>query len=123
MLKYLMILTAVMFLGVSFVHAGPPLVTEKPIVQASDGSYSIEDKENKDEIQILEAGDMAALSDQKLLDVYMDAAVEIEASKAFHSTSGFSPKQYKQYKALLKYRLRLLMELQHRKLDVPPVTN
>jgi hypothetical protein len=72
-----------------------------------------------DDIVILGPKDVLALDDQKLLDVYIDAVVEIQASNLFHATSGFTPKDYKKYKALLKYRLQLLIEIHRRKIEMP----
>ena len=68
---------------------------------------------------ILEKADMVKLSDEKLLDSYMDVMVDLEASRAFHSTSGFSPKQYDEFRSLLKYRLLLLMEIHNRNIEIP----
>jgi hypothetical protein len=123
MLKIISILLGITFWGASFVQAGPPVVTERPVVQSADGSYAVEDKDSKDEVKVLDAKDVAALDDQKLLDAYMDVLVELEASKTFHATSGFSPKEYKKYKVLLKYRMLLAVEIHRRKLEVSPVLN
>ena len=71
------------------------------------------------EVAVLEKKDIAALADDKLIDKYMDAIVEIEASKTFHATNGFSPKDYKEFKDLLKFRLYLLMEIHSRNLETP----
>ena len=76
-----------------------------------------------DGIQVLEQKEITALTDENLMDVYIDVLVEMEASKTFHSTSGFTPKEYKKYKALLNYRLLLLFEIQRRKLELPPAVN
>ena len=70
-------------------------------------------------VSILPKEEIVKLSDDKLTDAYMDTVVEIEASKSFHTTSGFTPKQYGEYKDLLKYKMRLLMELHGRNIDVP----
>ena len=71
------------------------------------------------EIAVLEKVDVVKLSDEKLVDAYMDVLVEIEAIKTFHVTSGFTPKQYDALKDLLKYRLRLLMEIHSRNVELP----
>ncbi|MBF0122464.1 MAG: hypothetical protein HQL21_03510 [Candidatus Omnitrophica bacterium] len=76
-----------------------------------------------DEIQILEQKDITVLSDDKLIDAYIDVMVEMEASKAFHATSGFKPKEYVRYKELLKYRMLLRFEIYRRKLELPPEAN
>ena len=72
-----------------------------------------------DDIEILEQKDLAKLTDPQLVDTYIDVIVEMEASKTFHTTSGFTPKQYTAYKNLLRYRIRLLMEAHKRGIEVP----
>ena len=71
------------------------------------------------EITVLEKKDIVKLADDKLVDAYEDLLVELEASKAFHYTSGFVPKEYKAYKDLLKYRMLLLMEIHSRNIELP----
>jgi hypothetical protein len=73
------------------------------------------------EITILNKTDIAKLSDAQLLDTYVDILVELEASKSFHVTSGFTPKSYNEYKDLIRYRINLLMEIHKRGLETPPV--
>jgi len=73
-----------------------------------------------EDFQTLDQKAVAALTDDGLKDKYIDALVEIEASKSFHSTSGFTPNEYNKYKVLLKYRLLLLFEIYKRKLEIPP---
>ena len=71
------------------------------------------------EVTVLSKPEIQKLSDEALTDAYIDAAVEIEASKDFHRTAGFTPKEYKQHKDLLKYRILLIQEIEKRKLEVP----
>jgi hypothetical protein len=73
-----------------------------------------------EDYQTLDQKAVVALTDDGLKEKYIDALVEIEASKAFHSTSGFTPNAYSKYKELLKYRLLLLFEIYKRKLEIPP---
>lgn len=70
-------------------------------------------------VPILEKAEVSKLSDDKIVDAYLDVLVEIEAIRTFHTTSGFTPKQYDDYRDLLRYRLRLLMEINTRNLEVP----
>ncbi|MBF0619040.1 MAG: hypothetical protein HQL19_02605 [Candidatus Omnitrophica bacterium] len=77
----------------------------------------------EDGMVILTQKDIPQLSDEKLINAYIDVLVELDASKAFHSTSGFTPKEYNKYKDILKYRLFLLFEIQRRKLELPPMVN
>ena len=70
-------------------------------------------------VTILNKVAISKLSDDQLIDVYEDTTVEIDASRSFHATSGFSPKEYKDFKAMLKYRLLLLIEIHGRNLDLP----
>ena len=71
------------------------------------------------EITILEKKDIVKLTDDQLIDAYLDAVVEIDATRSFHNTSGFSTKDFKDFKALLKYRLELLIEIHSRNLEIP----
>jgi len=71
------------------------------------------------EIEILETKAVRQLVDEKLIDAYMDVLVELEAARSFHATSSFTPKEYKAFKDLLKYRLILLMEIHGRNLEIP----
>jgi hypothetical protein len=68
---------------------------------------------------ILDKPTIIKLSDSQLIDTYENTLVEIEASRSFHTTSGFSLKEYKDFKALLKFRLMLLVEIHNRELDLP----
>lgn len=72
-----------------------------------------------DEVVILEQSEIGKLTDTQLVDTYIEVIVELEAGKAFHTTSGFKPKEYTAYKDLLRYRIRLLMEMQKRGLEAP----
>jgi hypothetical protein len=71
------------------------------------------------DVNILEKPAIVKLTDDQLIDVYENTLVEIQASQSFHTTSGFSPKEYKDYKALLKFRLLLLVEIHARNLEIP----
>jgi len=71
------------------------------------------------DVTILDKAAITRLSDDQLTDAYESTIVEIDANKAFHATSGFSPKEFKDYKALLKYRLQLLVEIHSRNLELP----
>jgi len=71
------------------------------------------------DVTILDKSSIAKLTDDQILDVYENTLVEIEANRTFHATSGFSPKEYKDFKALLKFRLLLLIEIHSRNLELP----
>ena len=72
-----------------------------------------------DDITILEPTEIVKLTDPQLVNTFIDVIVEMEASKTFHTTSGFTPKEYTAYKNLLRYRIQLLMEIHKRGLEVP----
>lgn len=78
---------------------------------------------SNDDIKVLTQKEIALLSDDRLVDAYMDVLVEMEAGKTFHTTSGFKPREYARYKEILKYRLLLRFEIHRRKLEVPPEFN
>ena len=71
------------------------------------------------EVKILTKDEMVKLTDQGLIDTYIDVSVEIEAAKSFHATSGFMPKEYRTFKDLLRYRILLINEIKKRKLELP----
>ena len=71
------------------------------------------------DVTILNKPAIVKLSDDQLIDAYMNTLVEIEANRSFHATSGFSAKEYKNFKDLLKYRLMLLVEIHSRNLELP----
>jgi hypothetical protein len=73
-----------------------------------------------DELKVLDKKAIAVLTDEQLTDNFVDVLVELEAVKTFHTTSGFTPAEYNNYKNLLKYRLLLLIEIHKRKLALPP---
>lgn len=71
------------------------------------------------QIEILAENQIVKLANPQLLNAYIEVVVEIEAAKAFHTTSGFTPKDYKDFKDLLRYRILLLNEMAIRKLEIP----
>jgi len=71
------------------------------------------------DVIILEKPAITKLTDDQLIDTYENTLVEIQAGTSFHATSGFSPKEYKDYKALLKFRMMLLVEIHSRNLEIP----
>ena len=62
---------------------------------------------------------VAQWKDEKLIDMYIDAMIELEAANKFFSNTGMKPKEYKKYKRLLRYRTDLLIEIQARELMIP----
>ncbi len=72
------------------------------------------------QIEILEEEEIQKLTDAELRERYIDVVVEQEAMKAFHTTSGFSPKDYKDFKRVIRYKIFLLEQLQKRNMTPPP---
>ncbi len=70
-------------------------------------------------VTILDKKDIAKLSDEKLTDTYMDVLVDVEARKDFFNRFGLANQEFNDYKAVMKYRLLLLMEIHGRNLDIP----
>ena len=81
-------------------------------VGAAFGAY-------QSDIKILPSGQVATISNDALLKNYIDVCVEIQAANAFHAAPGFTPEEYQSYKDLLRYRILLINEIKHRKLEVP----
>ncbi len=74
----------------------------------------------KSDIAILDKSGIEGLSDDKLIDAYTDVLVDIEAQRTFYEAAGFSKQQhFDEYKDLLRYRLRLLMAIHTRQLEIP----
>lgn len=73
------------------------------------------------EIELLTSEETSALSDEALVDIYIEAKIEVNASKIFFGRSGFTPKDYKKYKELLGYIVRVRQEMHDRDIDAPPV--
>ena len=73
------------------------------------------------QIEILDKKAISKLSDEQIIDRYIDVLVEIEASSTFHQTSGFKPADYKKYKDILKYRFLLQQEIEERGLKAPGI--
>jgi hypothetical protein len=115
-MKFMGSMFAVLFFLTSLpAWALPEIKSDRP----TDTAFMGDAADKADEIQVLEAKDILLLDDQKLVEAYIDAIVEIDATKTFHSTSGFTPKEFKAYKGLLKYRLHLLFEIHRRKMEIP----
>ena len=68
---------------------------------------------------VLEKKDITKLTDEQLTDAYMDALVDVDARKDFFYHFGLSGKDLDDYKAVMKYRLLLLMEIHSRNIDIP----
>jgi len=75
------------------------------------------------DVAILDKAGITKLTDDQLIDTYENTEVEIQAANSFHATSGFSPKEYKDYKAMLKFRILLYVEIHSRNLDLPQLPN
>ena len=73
------------------------------------------------DIQMLSVEDIDKLSDDKLNGAYVEAKIELAASRTFHGKSGFTPKEYQKHKELLEYIVRLRREMLERQLEAPPV--
>lgn len=71
------------------------------------------------DVKILEKKEIAKLTDEQLTDTYMDAIVDVEARKGFFNRFGFTGRDLEDYRAVMKYRLLLLMEIHSRNLDIP----
>ena len=59
------------------------------------------------------------LSDEQLIENYIDVLVEVEALRTFYAKGGLVPKEYAQFKAIVKYKILLVQEINKRKLEVP----
>jgi hypothetical protein len=74
----------------------------------------------EEDIVILNKEDIAKLTNEQVIDAYIDTVVELEASKSFHATVRYTPQEYATYKSIMRYRVHLLMEINKRGLELPP---
>ena len=74
------------------------------------------------EMEILEKEAISKLSDEALVETYINVLVELEAGTTFSKAAGFNEKEYRRYKKLLRYRVDLMRELQKRQLEIPKIT-
>ncbi len=72
-------------------------------------------------VEILDRADIAKLNDQKLIDTYIDAMIEIEAAQIFYNKAGLTPKEHETYKEMLRFRTNLILEFEKRKIEVPRI--
>jgi hypothetical protein len=68
---------------------------------------------------VLDKKDISKLTDEQLLNTYMDTVVDVTARKDFFWHFGLAGKDLDDYKTVMKYRLLLLMEIHSRNLDIP----
>jgi len=73
------------------------------------------------DISLMSKEEIKSASDAQLLQSYIDAKIELDASRTFHGKAGFTPKEYEKHKDLLNYIITLRLEMQLRELEVPPI--
>jgi len=73
------------------------------------------------EYTVLTREEVKVLTDAEILSVYIEAKIELDATRAFHGEAGFTPKEYNRHKKLLNYIVTLRLEMQVREMDVPPI--
>ena len=71
------------------------------------------------EIAILGKNEISKLSDEQLIAAYTEAVVEVQAVKTFFSKGGLTPRDYDNFKDVLRYRISLIQEMTKRGLDIP----
>ncbi|MEW5895045.1 MAG: hypothetical protein AB1650_04740 [Candidatus Omnitrophota bacterium] len=72
-------------------------------------------------IKPLNPSAIEAMTDEKLIQVYIDAEIEVEAVGTFFEKAGFTPNDFASYKDLLYFRTFLVMELNKRKMPLPQI--
>jgi len=70
---------------------------------------------------ILTKEEIKQLDEAGLLNAYIDAKIELDASRTFHGKAGFTPKEYNRHKELLNLVIKLRLEMQLREMEVPPI--
>ena len=69
----------------------------------------------------LSASAVSELSNEKLIQAYIDAAIEVETVGKFYENAGFTPKELGRYRDLLYYRTSLITELNRRGIPIPQI--
>lgn len=72
------------------------------------------------EVKVLAKAEIEKLTGEQLADVYIEAKIEAEAQKTFYRT-GFTHKEFQEYREILSFIVRLRQEMEKRKMDAPPV--
>ncbi len=72
-------------------------------------------------IPVMDKSAIDQLSDEELMNKYIDVEIELEAATTFYSRAGLSSKDYDLYKKVLRFRTDLLLEIQQRKLEIPQI--
>lgn len=73
------------------------------------------------DVKVLKKEEIVKLTDDELLEQYINVIVELEAKNTFYRTSGMVPKDYAEYKSLIRYRIGLVMETHNRNLEIPSI--
>ena len=76
------------------------------------------------ELKMHSSLEIKEMSNEQLLDAYLDAKIEERASAEFHEGAGFSnAKEYQMRKQLLRYIIFLRKEMQERALEPDPIAD
>ena len=74
-------------------------------------------------VNVLTKSAIENLSDEALIDAYIDVMIELEAAQTFHQTSGFGKaSEYEKFKKILRFRTDLIMQMKKRELEIPAIT-
>lgn len=73
------------------------------------------------DMKMLTKEEIKKLKDEELPEVFTDVIIEKISAEAFHSKAGFAPKEFEDYRDLLRFIVELRKEFEFRKIDVPPV--
>lgn len=71
------------------------------------------------QVEILDKAAISKMTDEQLLEVYIDAVVEVEAVKTFYARGGLVPREYTKLKELLRFKILLIQEIHKRGLEIP----
>ena len=74
-------------------------------------------------VNVLTKASIENISDEALIDAYIDVMIELEAAQVFHQTSGFGKaNEYENFKKILRFRTDLIMEMKKREMEIPLIT-
>jgi len=72
------------------------------------------------QLEVKDKEGIKQLSTEQLKETYLDAIIEKKAGETFYGNSAFVPNEYRKYKNLLKYIVRLREEMSTREIEAPP---
>ncbi|MBF0484493.1 MAG: hypothetical protein HQL25_07295 [Candidatus Omnitrophica bacterium] len=71
--------------------------------------------------KIMTKEEIKQLTDDALIQTFTEIMIEKRATQEFHRNTGFTPKEYENFKLLLGFIINLRREFVSRNIEVPPI--